>query len=249
VKVTIYTFAEDTDSGTDSRVFGTESARNAHLKQVMLDSYNRDAENPVVTVEPDGNWTTKDDGEQDTIALLNSGDITGAFLEWNENSPYRLYLDTYNFDDEEIEVAIPSTDALVAALQVARRTFTNDPNDYEWLEHHMVCKKDILKQIDEVLAGVLQTTSARDVSALNLLREIVDEYGAAVAADEPIDGGNMVEFIGPRIVEAQKLLVATPETALLKVVVEVSGGVAEATDVPAGVTVQIVDHDNEKVGE
>jgi len=36
---------------------------------------------------------------------------------------------------------------------------------------------------------------------------------------------------------------------MLKVIIEVSGGVADVTQCPEGVEVEIIDHDNEEVGE
>lgn len=188
MKITVYTFAEDTDSGTDSTVFGTVAELHAHMKQVMLASYNHDTKNPVVTVEPDGKWTTRDDVEQDTIALINSGDVSNAFLDWQASSRYRDELDTYNFDEEEIEVP--------------------------------------------------------EAGGCGIVREFLNTFAPLVAHDEYIPGTLAVD----KIVAFVHAMHSAPSLVPLKplvVTIEVTGGVAEATDVPEGVEVKIVDHDNE----
>jgi hypothetical protein len=181
MKVTIYYITSDTELGNDLEVFQTNEQCEARMRQMILNALGDPADDDSENVKH--------------IRALLSGseddDLYEAWSLWTERKSYSN--DYYSHSDIEIEVPMPELDALIEALQLARRAFTGDPNDIEYLDARIISKKDILKKIDTALAEAAAQTS-------------------------------------------------------LIVTVEVSGGVAEATDVPAGVEVNIVDRDNEKVG-
>lgn len=117
MKTKIFTFCEDTNSGTDSKVFGTEAALHAHMRQVILDSYGEH----VTNTDGQLKWAEAEseadhDADNYVLELLNAGDIEGAFSDWNENSGFRKHLDTYNWDEQEIEVALSPEHARNAAF-------------------------------------------------------------------------------------------------------------------------------------
>lgn len=237
MKLKICTFAEDTENnGTASHVFTDREKYLQHIEDIITDSYGDEIQFNEETKEWQFTRVMRDCDEC-ILDLLNERDIEQAFSEWESDSSYRSTLDTFYRDEVEIDVPLPRVDALIEALKLARRTFTDDPTDYEYLEHHIICRKDILKKIDDALASSLAATSPLEVVAAEFLKQ----FGPYIDNDEELPGPWTVDRIAEFVAAFRN---ATP-TAPKIVTVEVSGGVAEATDVPEGVDVKIIDHDND----
>ena len=74
---------------------------------------------------------------------------------------------------------------------------------------------------------------------------LADETAQWLSGDESYDPAKLAEALTKLAMDCRE---ASNKVQSLKIIVEVSGGVAEVTTCPTGVEVEIVDHDNAKVG-
>ena len=87
-RVSVWTLASDTDSGTDCRVFGAEADWFTFFRDI-IESTIRNIETPKAA---------------EIRSLLAVHDVGLAYELWQ--SSYKPELDTYNWDSQEIEIEV-----------------------------------------------------------------------------------------------------------------------------------------------
>lgn len=158
LKVKVWSYSEDTDGGTDSEVFATEQALKDHLRDIIIKSIQPEE---YLELRDDGHYFKDEAAENqhdiDALEYLRDGDVYEAFNEWQEGG-YRDSLDTYNWDEMEVEIPLPPmVQALVDAAALARRAFTDAPEDLSFFERTGTCRSDILRELHAALTPFTPT--------------------------------------------------------------------------------------------
>jgi hypothetical protein len=152
MKIKVHTFCEDTDdNGTDSRLFMTEEALHAHMKELILDSFDELNEEDGKYSVPDG-----DDAYGEILDPLNAGDIEEAFGEWTQ-SGLPGHLDTYNWSSEEIE--LPEDHPLMKAYKLCETVsrMTQDGEEVNG-EEFVMENDDVVSTVNRLIGECREIT-------------------------------------------------------------------------------------------
>ncbi len=106
MKVKVWYFAHDDDSGTDAQIFGSEKELQDHMREFI--------ENDLST----------DDEDHAEIKALLETDVFEAWQAWYQHvNLHRLIPETYNWDSQELE--LPLVTELVDACKLLTKAYEN----------------------------------------------------------------------------------------------------------------------------
>lgn len=260
MKITVYTLVTDTDDGLQSHLYATEAARDAASfawlaecddKGRTVDQIKTEYGDPITAGEAISN------GED----YFNIDDVP---MEIADAKSTQHLLMVQQGGDMDVTAFASYDEAEAAAWQTIQNIFTEDggTDGYEedefdtWRES---CT-DVHDAWEQIQAGsnnslhieevVMDLPSVQNAELIENLRgalgACVDQINQMSGSFDDADG--TIQAALDAAAQAEAAALASPACSRPRVGVEVVGGVADVTQCPDGVDVEIIDHDNERNG-